>query len=71
MRRQKYMDSSAEQILDYFDRLPDPEKRKVVAEIMRRSIRLDLPSLTDEELTLSAEDVFLALDRRESPNEGS
>ena len=65
------MDSSAEQILDYFDRLPDPEKRKVVAEIMRRSIRLDLPSLTDEELTLSAEDVFLALDRRESPNEGS
>ena len=65
------MDSSAEQILDYFDRLTDPEKRKVVAEIMRRSIRLDLPSLTDEELTLSAEDVFLALDRRESPNEGS
>jgi hypothetical protein len=62
------MDSSAEQILDYFDRLPDPEKRKAAAEIMRRTLRLDLPSLTDEELALSAKDVFLALDQRESLN---
>jgi len=47
------------------------EVAEVVAEIMRRTIELDLPALTDEELVLSAEGLFLELDRRESGNEPS
>ena len=60
--------SAVQQILEYFDRLPDTDKRDVAAEIMRRTIRLDVPSLADEELVLAAEDLFLELDQRESDN---
>lgn len=60
--------SAVERLLDSFDRLPDPEKQEVVAEIMRRTINLDLPSFTDEALVLIAEDLFLELDQREAGN---
>ena len=63
--------TAVRQLLDSFDRLLDTEKREVAAEIMRRTIELDLPALTDEELVLSAEGLFLELDRRESGNEPS
>ena len=53
-------------LLQSFDLLTETEKQEVVAELLRRSRNLDIPSLLDEELTLSAEDLFLELDRRES-----
>jgi hypothetical protein len=53
-------------ILDSFDLLPEPEKRQLAAEIICRTVKLDLPPLTDEEFVLAAEELFLELDRRES-----
>lgn len=55
-----------EELLKSFELLPEPEKQKVASEILRRSLELRLAPLTDEELALNAEQVFLELDRRES-----
>ena len=43
-----------------------PEQQAVAYEILRRMQDVDLPPLTDEELILSAEALFLELDRREA-----
>ncbi|MDD5093070.1 MAG: hypothetical protein PHV74_01625 [Dehalococcoidia bacterium] len=60
------MSTSVKQLLDTFDRLPDADKREMAAEIMRRTVKLDLSPLADEYLVLNAEDLFLELDKRES-----
>jgi hypothetical protein len=57
---------SAQQIIESFEGLSESEKQRVAYEILRRSIYVDVPPLTDEELVAAAEDVFLALDARES-----
>ena len=49
--------SRSQHILYSFESLPEAERREVAAEIIRRTIKLDLPPLTDEEL-------FLELDER-------
>lgn len=63
------MSTSVQRILDSFDQLPEAEKRELASEILRRAVKFDLPPLTDEELVLNAEELFLELDRRESPHE--
>jgi hypothetical protein len=60
------MSTSVENILDSIERLSDLEKRELLSEIMRRTVSLDIPPLTDEELVLIAEESFLELDKRES-----
>ena len=60
------MSTSSQQLLDSFDRLPEGEKRAMASEIIRRTLAFDLPQLSDEELVINAEQVFLELDRRES-----
>ena len=60
------MSTSVENILDSIERLSEPEKRELLSEIMRRTVSLDVPPLTDEELVLIAEESFLELDKRES-----
>ena len=60
------MSTSVENILDSIERLSDLEKRELISEIMRRTVSLDVPPLTDEELVLIAEESFLELDKRES-----
>ena len=60
------MSVSSQELLESFDRLPEAEKREVASGIIRRSVAFDLPPLTDEELVINAEQVFLELDRRES-----
>ena len=62
------MSRSIKEILDSFDQLPEIEKRELASEIIRRTVKLDLPSLTDEELIYNAEELFLELDKRESNN---
>lgn len=62
---------SAQQIIDSFERLPESEKLKVTYEILRRSTRLEIPPLTDEELIAAAEDLFLALDAKEAKHGAS
>jgi len=63
------MSTPVQQILDSFNRLPEMDKRAVATEIMRRTMAFDLPALTDEELVLNAEYLFLELDKREAANE--
>ncbi len=62
---------SAQQIIESFEGLPESEKQRVAYEILRRSVYLDVPPLADEELVAAAEDLFLALDARESENGSS
>lgn len=56
------MTQTAEEIIITFDKLPPTEQREVAAEILRRTISFDLPSMSDEDLALNAEEVFLRLD---------
>lgn len=63
------MATPVQQILESFGRLPETDKRFVAAEIIRRTMAFDLPALTDEELVLNAEYLFLELDKREAVNE--
>ena len=58
--------TTVEEFLKSFDLLPEVEKHKVAREILRRSLELRTVPLTDDELALNAEEVFLELDRRES-----
>ena len=60
------MTTATQHLLDSFDLLSAPEKQAVTCEILRRMQDVDLPPLSDEELILSAEALFLELDRREA-----
>lgn len=42
------------------------EQKEVIKIILRRNIDIETPVLSDEELILNVEDVFLELDRREA-----
>ncbi len=59
------MTALAQEILKNFDRLPDTEQLEIALEILRRIINFDFPPLTDEDLTLNSEELFLALDQQE------
>lgn len=63
------MTALAEEILNSFDKLPTPEQRSVGREIFRRLVHFGLTALTDEDLVLNAEELFLALDRQEADRE--
>ncbi len=54
------------EILDTFDRLTDAERLDVIAEPLKRTSDLDFPPLSDDDLVLNAEDVFLALDEQKT-----
>lgn len=60
------MSTAARNFIESFDKLPDAEKQEVASEILKRTINFDMPSLSDEDLVLSAEELFLELDRRET-----
>ncbi len=63
------MNTLAEQLLKNFDDLPDTEQHAIAVEILKRVVNSDLPPLTDEDLVLNAEALFLALDEQEADNE--
>lgn len=54
-----------QELLHSFDLLPDGDKRELVSEILRRSLTLDTPALSDEQLVRIADDVFQQIDHRE------
>jgi hypothetical protein len=60
------MGTPAENVIATFDRLPETEKQEVAAAILRRTLQIDFPPVSDNELVLSAEETFLELDRREA-----
>ncbi len=63
------MTESVQQLLKSFEQLPEAEKRELASEIIRRSLTLGLPELSDEALLLAADQIFLGLDREESVHE--
>lgn len=63
------MTVAVQNLLNAFERLAEFEKWELVFEILRRVAHFDFPPLTDEELVLNAEAVFLELDRSETANE--
>ncbi len=60
------MTATVENLLVSFEKLTEPEKRDLAIEVVRRTDIFGLPDLSDEEQTLLAEDLFLALDREEA-----
>lgn len=59
------MTTAVEDSVASFEALPETEKRFFVTIVLRHSLDADVPSLSDDELTLAAEELFLELDRRE------
>ena len=60
------MTVSVEEILTAFDSLTDAERMELLLEILKRTVYLDFPPLSDEDLVLNAEGLFLELDRQEA-----
>lgn len=63
------MSATAETILELFDELPEGQKQEVASAILRRTLRLDLPPLTDDDLVAQADELFRKLDAREAADE--
>ena len=51
-----------EELLNTFDRLTDSERLDLVLEILKQTVDLDFPPLSDKDLVLNAEGIFLELD---------
>jgi hypothetical protein len=60
------MTPTIERLLDEIDHLPEPDKRLLASEVLRRFLEFDSPSLTDEDLIQIVEERFLDLEREES-----
>ncbi|MCI0419995.1 MAG: hypothetical protein L0387_13735 [Acidobacteria bacterium] len=63
------MGTTVQDLLQSFEGLSEAEKKEVASEILRRSAKFEILPLSDEELVLNAEELFLELDRRESTND--
>ena len=59
------MTAQVQDMLHTFDQLPEGDKRELASEILRRTLTLDSPSLSDEQLVGAADEVFRQLDRGE------
>jgi hypothetical protein len=60
------MNTQAQEILHCFDLLPESDKQELATEILRRSVALDVPPLSDEQLVIAADELFQQLDRSEA-----
>jgi hypothetical protein len=60
------MTQTVENLLVSFERLSETEKYDLAVEVVRRTDIFGASDLSDEELALSGEDLFLALDREEA-----
>ena len=65
------MTTAVKKILRSYESLPEIEKRELVYQIIRRSLKFDLPPITEEQLVFNADELFLELDRRESQHDSS
>jgi hypothetical protein len=63
------MTTIVQKLLNTFDNLTYSERLDLLSEILRRTVYLDFDPLSDEELTLNAEDIFLTLDEEELDHE--
>jgi hypothetical protein len=63
------MTALVKELLNTFERLTDSERLELVSEILRRTAYMDFPPLSDEDLVLNAEELFLTLDEQENLHE--
>ena len=63
------MSTAVREILESFEKLPEPEQREFVAIILRRAIEMEMLPPSDEEFIGIAEELFLELDRAEELDE--
>lgn len=63
------MTGLVQELLNTFDHLTDSEQREIALEIFKRVTNSDFLPLSDDELVLNAEALFLELDQREGNNE--
>jgi len=62
------MTTAVQNIIRSYESLTEIEKRELAYEILRRSLSFNFPPLSDEELVLNADALFLELDHGESEN---
>jgi hypothetical protein len=62
------MITTTQEIIEKFGQLPMSEKKIVVSIILRDALETETSALSDDELVLSAEDIFLELDQIEQRN---
>ena len=67
--RKKAMTALVQELLNTFDRLTDSERLDLVLEILKRTVDLDFSPLSDEDLVMNAEGLFLDLDEEEAEYE--
>ena len=60
------MSTATQSILESFNQLPELEKHELAAQIIRWTANLDIPPLTDEDLAVIADELFVELDRAEA-----
>ncbi|MBD2596224.1 hypothetical protein BCD64_15675 [Nostoc sp. MBR 210] len=65
------MTALVQELLNSFDRLSDSKRLELVLEILKRTVDLEFPALSDEDLVLNAEGLFLKLDKQEAMYEWS
>jgi hypothetical protein len=63
------MTRAVQHILESFKQLSEVEKHELAVEILRRTVGRDSPRLSDDDLVLSAEALFLDLDGAEAQND--
>jgi hypothetical protein len=59
------MNVSAQNVINTFEQLPEAEQKTVITELLKRIVKSNSLPLSDEELVLNAEELFLELDKRE------
>jgi len=60
------MSTDSQNVIASFDALPPIAQREVIAELLRKAARWEIPALTDDELVRLADETFVELDRREA-----
>lgn len=60
------MTQTVKNLLVSFEQLTESEKYDLAIEVVRRTDIYGSPDLSDDELALAGEDLFLALDREEA-----
>jgi hypothetical protein len=60
------MSEAVQELLNSFDRLPEPDRWEAFCQIMRRSQELEYPPLDDETLAQIADETFLMYDAEET-----
>jgi hypothetical protein len=60
------MTALVQNLLNTFDSLTYSERLDILSEILRRAAYLEFLPLSDEDLILNAEDIFLTLDQEET-----